>query len=217
MVSRVITSLAAAAVLAVGLGASGANATAIGGSVSDADFAAANPGGTTGWTYSGQSTAAFTLPGSGTLTLRFSDFPNSFGYSQTNGATPVTVFGTGAAVGSTTSISPGFTPFIFFFNSDPAGNANDNTRYTNGTGTGPAAGLAAIDIFFRASTNTYSFFYDDGGPPGRDDNDYNDLVVNFTPNSAPPATVPEPATLALLGAGLVGMGVIRRRKGRSAS
>jgi hypothetical protein len=43
------------------------------------------------------------------------------------------------------------------------------------------------------------------------DFDYNDLIFGFM-GIAPPPSVPEPMTLSLLGAGLVGLAVIRRRR-----
>jgi PEP-CTERM motif len=44
------------------------------------------------------------------------------------------------------------------------------------------------------------------------DFDYNDLIFGFFGIAPPPPSVPEPMTLSLLGAGLVGFAAIRRRR-----
>ena len=44
------------------------------------------------------------------------------------------------------------------------------------------------------------------------DFDYNDLIFGFMGIAPPPPSVPEPMTLSLLGAGLVGFAMLRRRR-----
>jgi len=88
--------------------------------------------------------------------------------------------------------------------------------YINGVPTGQTTGMNAFQTWstftinsgFQSGINTLQFFVNNndaglGGPVG--------VRVEFLSATADASSVPEPATFVLLGAGLLGLGLLRRR------
>ena len=205
--------------------AGAAQATLVGGPVPLTTF-----GGSIAYNYQGSTVPAFTTNGGGTLQLTVATFGDTFGTAHTDQSGQSVIFTNSTdTAGTTRTIAPGYSPFLFFFktvgtnqmaNCNPS-NGSDcaATLFTDGSNAGVAGGnnggQTNLAIYYSNVTNTYAMFFDDGGPLGltgstsNDDNDYNDLVVTYTPN-----TVPEPFSIGILGSALIGFGITRLRNPR---
>jgi len=79
----------------------------------------------------------------------------------------------------------------------------------SGFGVGALSAAAAAAVAQLPGPVTYVGFEDMRGG----DYDYNDLIFAFSPVVAVPTQVPEPASLAIFGMGLLGLGLARRQRG----
>jgi len=135
-----------------------------------------------------------------------SGFDNTMGYANTDGTNATTVITEGNESGEWVSIGDAPDPFIFFLDTHNSETDSDKWYSKNSLN---EDGLDHLLVFQYADLSSrYILFWDDQNGEGSSDRDFNDFVarVNFV------RPVPEPGTLALLGLGIAGLGLSRRRK-----
>ncbi len=159
---------------------------------------------TSDWTFIGGNDSLWSGAGSATFEVKFASFNNSMGFADAAGNNKTFILDKDS-VGAQVFV-PSFDPFTFYLDTPPW---DGNTWYSKKSLNGPNQKDHLLT--FRNKTDPLDFllFWED---LDLGDADYNDFIVRVNLTSGGPQSVPEPASLGLIGLGLLGLGLARRRR-----